>query len=662
MVTSKGHIAYVAFFTLITSFKYLGVKEIINSKSRNKIRSLFVLNAIFYLGFIIIYGIIPRVYEIKDWSISFNDNVWYDFLCFIFLPNYVETLNILKMLTIDMLFTMIIIFFVQVIENKKTGKIAYISERIVKNLTRYSFLFVFFICIFTISNKFLLLRNYQIFGITLFIIALVFFVIKYYLALKGCIRKNKENYGKENLIILITPNNYDFSLSDHILNPLRIFNKFDNKNLVKTLLVYGKDYTFVSYDAVRYKLIYISQYKKSAYYIVLQGKWEELTDENSDFIRKIKDLIKDNENFIMYHPKIVNWVFVSKSASEFKKKYQYRYTNKKDIKKILDVVTIGKSVDNFKKNIKKTLDYIRIKELENYLKNNEKEQDNKTIYTRYITEVLNGEEEEKKAECVYEQISEEKNRYLKYGLNVCLESFNYVECFYTLLKMSEYITHYMALKNIIDRPENVSKDRVREGTLSAWRECIAINPEYTRINESKDEDIVTNNDLINSLIKINEEIKIIEKKNDKIVVKEKEKYLFKEDVCKCIADIRNKIVAHGVVTREIAENLLEYLFNITYVLIKEFEELNISIKDDEKIKYIFETDISALYRKKDDLFLYSNTVVKKDGEKKIDLYKECLNYETGDHQIIDKRLYLQKDYIYNVKDIESMLSKWVEKD
>ena len=228
--------------------------------------------------------------------------------------------------------------------------------------------------------------------------------------------------------------------------------------------------------------------------------------------------------------------------------------------------------------------------------------------------------------------------------------------------MSEYITHYMALKNIIDRPENVSKDRVREGTLSAWRECIAINPEYTRINESKDEDIVTNNDLINSLIKINEEIKIIEKKNDKIVVKEKEKYLFKEDVCKCIADIRNKIVAHGVVTREIAENLLEYLFNITYVLIKEFEELNISIKDDEKIKYIFETDISALYRKKDDLFLYSNTVVKKDGEKKIDLYKECLNYETGDHQIIDKRLYLQKDYIYNVKDIESMLSKWVEKD
>lgn len=662
LVLSKEHIAYVALLTLITSFKYLGIKEIINSKSEKKFRNLLLLNGLFYLGLIIIYRIVPLFCKIEDWSICESDNIWYDFLCFIFLPNYIESLDIIKMLTLDMLFTMIIIFFVQVVENKKVGNLAYISERIVKNLTRYSFVFVFFICLFTIPNKFLLVRNYQIFGMTLLSVVSVLFVMKYYLALKGCIRKNKENYGKENLIILITPNNYDFSLSDHILNPLRIFNKFDNKNLVKTLLVDGKDYTFISYDAVRYELIDISQYKKIAYYIVLQGKWEELTDENSNFVFKVKDLIKDNDNFIMYHPKLVNWVFVSKTASEFKKKYQYRYTTKKDIKKILDLVTLEKSVDKFKDNIKRTLDYIRFKELENYLDNNKDELENKELYTRYITEVLNGEDEEKKAEKVYEKISEEKNRYLKYGLNVCLESFNYVECFYTLLKMSEYITHYMALKNIIDKPENVSKDRVREGTLSAWRECIAINPKYTRKDEVKEDSLVTSNDLIDSLIKINEEIKIIENKDDKFTIREKEEYLFKEDVCKCIADIRNKIVAHGVVTREVAEKLLEYLFDITYVLIKEFEELNISIKDDEKIKHIFETEVLALYKKEDELFLYSNTVVKKEGKKKIDLYKECLNYETGDHQIIDKKLYLQKDYIYSVEAIETMLSKWVERD
>ena len=104
-------------------------------------------------------------------------------------------------------------------------------------------------------------------GILFFALLVEFIII--YLSLKGCKNKNNEKYGKENLIIIMTSTNYTFCLSDYIINPLHVFYRYDNKNLVKSLLVSGKKYTFVLYDAIRYELIDISQYKGNIAYIIM---------------------------------------------------------------------------------------------------------------------------------------------------------------------------------------------------------------------------------------------------------------------------------------------------------------------------------------------------------------------------------------------------------
>lgn len=713
LILSLGHVlsnTYIAFcflFALATTIKYIGIRECIESKRRHKYIFSLLITILFFILISGIYNIVPNHYELGNWFEVYYESETKELIDFVFLPEFHEALNITNMLILDAIFSLILISLAYIREKldkgqatpiniKKTketqtkdmpiktaqteeahekaahinatyGKTAYILEKIVKILFRFSFVFVFFICISTISSKYLTVRDLKSFGMALFFLSGIILALKYYITLKNCDRKNKETYGKENLIILISPNNYEFSFSEHFLNPLRVFYKYDNKNLVKSLLVDGKNYTFVLYDAIRYKLIDLNQYKNIAYYIVLQGSIDELTSVNSNFEKKIIEITKKNDNFIIYHPKIVSSMLISNVANDLKKKYIYRYTEKRDVKKILDLVKLGKSIDKLKDSAKITLEYIRLKELNNYLNIHKDKAINRNEYERLITEVLNGIDEENKAEDLYKDIAEEKNRYIKYGLNVILDSFNYTECFYTLLKMSEYIIHYMALKNIIDNPNEVSKDNVREGTLYAWRECISFNKEYSRTDESKD--LVSSNDLINSLNVINKKIRsiqepsknTIENKADRIVENKSEKdtCFFKEDICKCVAHIRNQIVAHGVLTEAICQELIYHLFNITFILIKEFEELNISIKDDEKIKHIFENEVSALYKKNKDLFLYSKTVVKREGKKKIDLYKESLNYETGEHQIIDKKVCIQKDYIYSVEEIETALRKWV---
>ena len=656
-VFSKLYISYAIFFTIITSFKYIFWGNLFSSNKKNKYLYAIIL-VFFFIG--IEWGIfknLPKFYSINNWyKTSYSGDSIRQFIDFLFLPRFYINLDIKSMIINESAFSIILGWTWYMKDNLKKGKWAYIFEKIVKFLFRWNMIIVFFLYIFTIPEKYLTVNAFQNAGIALSIGSAIIFILKHYLILKKCSQKNENKYGKENLIITITPNNFRFSLSDHFLNPLRVFYKYDNKNFLKSILVDGKDYTFASYEAIRLELIDITQYSHIAYYIILQGNIDELVNENSEFEQKVNQIIEKNNNFIIYHPKIVYLCLISKVANNLKEKYLHRYTRKKDVKKVLELVKLDSSADKLKDNAKKVLDYVRLKELDNYLKINK--QENIEELKRMITGPLKGIEDDEKAEKLYSKISEEKNRYIKYGLNLILESFNYTEYFYTLLKMCEYITHYMALKNIIDNPEKVSKDKVREGTLSAWRECIEYNPQYEKTDNKNENDLISIKDVIDSLVVINNKLRELDGKNK---IAEKKRYSFKEDICKCVADIRNKIVAHGVITHETAEGLIEHLFNITYILIKEFEELNISIKDDEKIKHIFENDISALYKKNDDLFLYSNTVIKRDGKAKIDLYKESLNYETGDHQIIDKKVYIHKDYIYSVKDIETMLSKWVEK-
>lgn len=623
---SKMHIAFIFLFVIIITFKYDLIKNKIESKSKFKYAFCVAYIILFFTVINAIYSFLPNFLNIQNWYLTEYTNSEEMFLDFIFLPKYYNTLNVKKITIYESIFSIGFILLSYLKEKIQCGKTAYIIEQILKLFSKFTFVILFFISIYTVPNKFLTVRTVKYVGTGIAFIVSLLFILKNYLALKGCTKHNKHKYGKENLVIVLTTYNYKFKLHDKFINPLIIFNKFDNQNLVKSLLVDGKKYSFVSYDAIRHKLIDIKKYKNIAYLIDLrQDVTKVLSDEEEIEIEKIiNSIIKENKNFIVHYKSKA--IIPSKLVERLKKEYPFRFKEQLDLKNILDMVVMKENADRLKSNSKKLLDYI----------NN------------------------------MEKTSEEKNTYIKYGLNVVLDSFNYTEYFYTLLKISEYIIHYMALKNIIDNPGKMSEENVKNGTLAAWRSCISFDKQYLYKNTEKIENIASQKDIIDSIIRIREILNVTQKDT-------KDAYYFKDDICKVVAEVRNIIAAHGVITYSVSEKIVEDLFNIVFILVKEFEELDITIKDDEKIKYIFDKEISAIYKNDNEIFLYSNTVTEKRKEKKlvdgvekeiektVDLYKESLNYETGKRKVIDKKISLKADNIYTVEEIEEQLKKWVIK-
>lgn len=626
---SNMHIAFTLCFAIITSYKYYVLKSCIESKSKNK----FLKTAIFLIFFFIIinaiYIIVPKKVEVNNWMENIKRGQETKLKDFAFLPYYFNSLNILKMTTIETIFSLILIYLAYIREKKKTGYITYVLDRILKISYRYNLSITFLIYILTVPNKFLTVKTVKYTGIGILFLVVLFEIVKNYLVIRSCKNKNKEKYGKENLIIIVTSTNFTFSFSEHIINPLYKFFRYDNKNLVKSLLVSGKMYTFVLYDAIRYEMIKKEQYKNISYLIIINedillGDILYPRNKAKIFKEKIEEITTKNSKFMFYITKSI--LHKSQIVSEIKSKYSFRVKNKIDVKDTLEMTMIKPEADILKEKIKKLLEYIENKELNNYIK--KKKSDNK--------------------------IAEEKNIYLKYGMNLILLSFNYIEYFYTMLKMSEYVIHYMGLKSLIEEKiiTNREVDNIKQAT---WRNFVKFQKEYSSENKEKIEGIVSQKDIINSIIEMRKVINKTEigKSNDKELLKDT--YTFK-DICQTVADIRNKILVHGVILPLIAEKHINDLFNILFILVKEFEELNITIEDDEKIKNIFKKDLLAVYRYSERLFLYSNPVI----EDKEIKYNECMNYETGKKKIIDAEATINLAEIVTMEKIDKQLEKWVK--
>lgn len=312
--------------------------------------------------------------------------------------------------------------------------------------------------------------------------------------------------------------------------------------------------------------------------------------------------------------------------SEIKNKYSFRIKDKIDVKDILDMTMLKPDADILKEKVKKLLEYIENKESNNYVQN--KKNNNK--------------------------IEEEKNAYLKYGMNLILNSFNYIEYFYTMLKMSEYVIHYMGLKSLIEQ-ENITDQEINNIKQATWRKFVKFQKEYSSENKEKIEGIVSQEDIKNSIISLRNVIRKNEIRKSNRKEELEDKYTFK-DICQTVADIRTKILVHGAILPLIAETHINDLFNILFILVKEFEELNITIEDDEKIKNIFKKDLLAVYRYSEKLFLYSNPVI----EDKEIKYNECMNYETGKKKIIDAEATINLDKIVTIEQIDKQLEKWVK--
>lgn len=605
------------FIAMILGIKYSIIKKCVMDKSKFKYVYAILVIIIFFAGINLFYKFIPEFIEPKEW---YETEAPEDFA---YLPLFDKDINILKMTVTEGIFAMILVGLAIAREKIKNNKVKYILERALKICFRFNIVIVFFLCIFTISSKYLRVAFVKNIGLATIILASLIFAIKYYLVIKNCTKKNKEKYGKENLIIVITTNNIQFSLLDDYINPLHKFYKYATKSLVRTAVISGKTHTFITYDAVRYNLINIEEYKKIGYlfYITqnIMQLGEQVENKSIDNLEKMIDEVsKSKKNFVVYADKLTETSMKS-SLKEIKEKYKFRYKNKLNEKNILDMTSLEDDEEKLKSNCQKVLDYIKEKESKD----------------------------------------DEKNIYIKYALNKILDSFNYIEYFYNLLKISEYIIHYMAIKSMIDNPERIKKKvshkDIKEGNPKGWRDCIELNKKYSINNKEKIKGIVSENDLVKSINRIKQRVN----KNS-----EKTECGFKEELCTTVADVRNNFVAHGVITYDISKEFVEDLFNVTCMLIIEFEELNITIKEDQMIKEIFAKEILATYKEDERLFLYYFAKEnKKEDEKtkeitEVEVYPEYINYETGKRKIIDESAKLQMDLVHSIAEIEKALGRW----
>lgn len=665
---SNMYIAFTALLAIVTSLKYDVIKQIIEKKKKNK----YIYAVIFIVGvfliFNIIYYIIPLDDSIEDWELVALDENENRELDFIFLPRFHnDAIKIFNMTSLEMIFSICFVILAKIrekmqikLDNNKNikifGKVGYILEKIEKIIYRYNLLIIFYIYILTISSKYLNVYYLKIIGMAIIFLAIVAFIIKNYLSMRKCEENNKKKYGKENLIVMFTPNNYKFTFSGDIRNPLHRFYKYDTKSIGKNLLIDGKDYVFVSYDAIRYKLINYSKYKNIAYVILLKVNFEIFIQDNiiKDIEKKIEEIEKEGNKFIIFSN--LETYFNTLYIDEFRKKYKFRCKNKFDVKSVLDVVSLKEDDEFIKEKAVNELSYVKEKELDNYIEKNKKIKPGSPEFEKAKEKLL----EKIGSESIKEKdIQDSKNIYIKYCLNNIINSFNYTEYFYSLLKMCEYMMHYMALKNIIDNPKEILKNKIRiqDGTLGVWKQCINKNKEY-------DENVKEDKDIINALRKIIKVLDIeINEKNHKIT--------FKEDICGTIVDIRNKLLGHGVITYDISEQIVKNLFIITSELLKEFEDIKVTIKEDEKIKDIFYNDFQATYKDNKAIFLYDMANIQKKEDKeenkedkknnKYEISPEYLNYETGKRKVLNKKIERNIDMVWTSKEIEKNLAKWVIK-
>ncbi len=647
---SDVFILFTCFLALITCFKYDAIKYIFEKVKKHKFIFATIVVIAFFTLVNLIYYFVLQFCEIDDWYShisSHSENEVEVLLSFAFLPEWYSDINVFNMTLLETIFSLIFIIIAQArekLEQKanqyatatKYGVIGYILDRLVKNIFKYKLLIIFFIFLLTISSKFLIVYYAKIAGVSILALAAICFIIKNYLSIKKCIDKNSQKYGKEILAIVVSQDSKYFSFVGDFVNPLYKFYKYNTSSIGKSLIVDAKDYVFVSYDAIRYNLINSNEYKIKAYAIFLKPKYYSMYIEeiSIDMYQKgIDEMIGDYDKYIIF-PKFKHMLGLD--ADKLSGKFIFRYKNNFDINALIAVLNLTEDDINLKEEVLDELVYIYQKEINANLERLKENVNTKSVedLKNTLMSKINNLDEEK--------IKENKNIYIKYGLNTILKSFNYIEYFYSLLKICEYIIHYMGLKNVINNPQEIldRKIRVKEGGLASWRDSIDYDKSY---NNNLDEDA----EIIDTVIKLRNLLDLKTNYSDTY------KFEFKKDLCSTVIDIRNNLLGHGVVTYDVSERIVKYLFIITKEFIKIFESIDVTIEEDEKIKKIFGEDIMAIYKENKFVYLYSKMNKSKPKD-----FPEYLNYETG-KRIADGNISEKMDKIWTPAEIEETLGKFM---
>lgn len=348
-IYSKENIVFIFFISIIFSIKYDVLKTIIqiNKKNKNLKRIvLFGFITLFFFAINYIYINISEeynIYKLENGTL-FNN--------LIYLPEKYGYLNVSYLTILDFISSIIIIslelFREEIITcsskelTKSKLRIGYIFERIVKFYFRYNLPIIFTINLLTIPRKYVNIAKLQNVAVTILIVTIIAFIIYIIKSLYMCDEKNKSKYGKDNLIVVLTMQNYKLCFSNQFTGALFDINRFYNKCFFKNLIINNKDYTIVSYDAIRYNLINTEQYKNMAYIVILKDNLinDILCGFNKkEFMLKLQNIEKSKRDFIVYSK--LNKIRHRRLAKEIDNKYKYKMIKKLNIEEILNLFELN---------------------------------------------------------------------------------------------------------------------------------------------------------------------------------------------------------------------------------------------------------------------------------------------------------------------------------
>ena len=465
----------------------------------------------------------------------------------------------------------------------------YVNEVIFKKVCKHSFFLTFTIFMLFSPNLYYYIRRLQYILLVILIFYIAISIIKIIVSLNAIKRVNQQNVHNKNLFVVVTLENCCFNLCSSNLSEFNKFNKLSN-NIFNNLIIENKGFNIVSYNAIRHSLIDINSYQKVYYIFLLQNTSLMFLSKNGKdaLFSKIEEVDKSGYKF-----KIISPHGFTKTAKELEKKYKSQYKNR------LDISTIFKEIIEDEENIE---------------------------LSRKASELL-------------KDVNDRKpNRYIKYALKQIINSHNPLENFYTILKIAEYVIHYRALRNIVDKEDISSspdslKRNLSNPTLGVW-----IN--YQKLKEEKRVKKYDSPEIVKAFNHIDDIFKMPRKFEGKSVVNYK-------DICDYIVNVRNNILVHGILTYEVSVNLVNDLFILTENIVRPFLELNISISEHDLIQGLFTENIRALEDEEEEFYLYSFGIERANK----DLLLEYLNYKNGNLMVKakDNKIKIDENKLRGVK-------------
>lgn len=418
------------FLLILNIFIIIG-RIFIESETKKKYLSIIIPIILSILLFLILKNKLSNsVWGITDYS---NKSIFseardfymsiYDFL--------IVNKKLEKFLLIGNIFNIVLVTL-YFINDRLTGLLGYIYERLLRVLFSYTyvFLFLFFSYILPFNYYYVRYSRYISMSIILLILCITFYRI--FISFTELHRLNNSLINKEDLLVIINQDNFSSRSIGLYRNPLRYFKNYNIEKIINNLVIRSKNVSFISYDCIRYNLVRLNGYKNVGYVILTNNN--ELYSINKDLLKNYYSyldlIIKDNKHFVF-----VNIDHYGIHTDYFEEKYKYRNINNIRLDNIINIIHLNKEdieLHDEVSNLYMTID------------------------------------------------DSDRFKYIKNSLFKIMNCYDDVEILYSIIKMGEYVVHYRALINIVSDPSIIKNPRsISKPSFGVWSTLQNYNKKYT---------------------------------------------------------------------------------------------------------------------------------------------------------------------------------------